>query len=87
MSDTVTLSGDPLNRIRQALQAAQHQVRAGQTALGGWHLEDALLEAEEAVSTALARINAAVEEDQDEAQDSSEAERRQRSWLPTYRAA
>jgi hypothetical protein len=85
--DMFSLSGDRLDRLRQALGVAVHQVRVAQDSGYGHHVEDALTEIEEAIGSHLARMEIAVEDDKADAEESGEAERERRSWFPRYRAA
>lgn len=87
MDDIVTLAGDPLARITQALQVAKHQLRLGQTALPGRHLEDALVDVEQAIADALARIRDAVDDDHADDEETGQADRQRQAWYSPYRAA
>jgi hypothetical protein len=86
VSDTFFLSGERLDRLRQALKVAGHQARVAQHGDYGRHLEDALAEIEEAISDHLARIENALEDDKAEAENSGEAERTRRAYFPHYEA-
>jgi hypothetical protein len=85
--DTVTLSGDPLERAQQVLDVARHQIRLGQNQTDNYHVEDALNDAEEAVDTARAEVGNAVEAIRDEEEESRAAERKRQKWRPVYRPA
>ena len=87
VSDTFFLSGDRLDRLRQALKVAGHQARVAQHPGYGRHVEDALAEIEDAISDHLAWIENAVEDDKAEAEYSGEAERTRRAYFPRYVAA
>jgi hypothetical protein len=84
--DAFTLSGDPINRARQALDFARHQVRVAQAA-ADWRLEEALTEAEEAIGEQLARIDGALADAEAEAEESGAAERQRRACYSRYQAA
>ena len=84
--DTFSLSGEHLDRLRQALKVARHQGRVAQTGGYGRHLEDTLTEIEEAISDHLARIENAVDDDQAEAEETGEAERERRAYYSRYEA-
>ena len=86
VSDTFLLSGERLDRLREALKVAGHQSRVAQHGGYGRHIEDALVEIEEAISDHLARIENALEDDKAEAEYSGEAERRRRANFPRYEA-
>ena len=86
VSDTFFLSGDRLDRLRQALKVAGHQARVAQHAGYGRHVADALAEIEEAVSDHLARIDNALDDDKAEAAALGEAERDRRAYFPHYEA-
>ncbi len=85
--DKFTLSGEHLDRLRQALQVAGHQARVAQHGGYGRNVEDALAEIEETIGTHLARIATALADDKAEAEDAGEAEWARRSWFSRYRAA
>jgi hypothetical protein len=87
VSDTFTLSGELLDRLRQALKVAAHQARLAQNADYGRNLVDALVETEELAADQLARLNAALDDDRAEAEDLGLAERQRRASYPLYRAA
>jgi hypothetical protein len=87
VSDTFTLSGEHLDRLRQALKVTRHQARAVQTSGYGRHVEDALIEIEEAITDHLARIENAIDDDKAEAEESGEAERARRAYFARYEAA
>ena len=69
VSDTFFLSGERLDRLRQALKVAGHQARVAQHGGYGRHVEDALAEIEEAITDHLARIENALEDDKAEAEE------------------
>ena len=84
VSDTFFLSGERLDRLRQALKVAGHQARVAQHDDYGRHVEDALVEIEEAITDHLARIENALEDDKAEAENSGEADRARRAYFPRY---
>ena len=86
VSDTFFLSGERLERLRQALKVAGHQARVAQHGGYGRHVEDALAEIEEAIIDHLARIENALEDDKAEAEESGEAERARRTYFSRYEA-
>jgi hypothetical protein len=86
-STRYALTGDPLDRIHQALAVAQQQVRAGQEVLDGRHLADALVEAEETLGDVAIGLRRAVDADKNDAEASGETERHRQAWYPVYRAA
>ena len=87
VSDTFSLSGERLERLRQALKMAGHKARVAQISGYGRHVEDALTEIEEVISDHLARIDNALDDDKAEAEESGEAERVRRAYFPRYQAA
>ena len=84
--DTFSLSGERLNRLRQALKVAGHQARIAQNGSYGHHVADALAEIEETIIDHLARIENALDDDKAEAEESGEAERSRRTYFPRYEA-
>ena len=86
-SDMFTLSGEHVDRLRQALQVVMHQARLAQGADYGRNLVDALAETEELVSAQLARLDGALEDDRAEAEEFGLADRQRRASYPLYRAA
>jgi len=86
VSDTFCLSGERLDRLRQALKVAEHQARVAQSSGYGRHVEDALVEIEEAIITHLARLETALDDDKAEAEESGTAERARRTYFPHYEA-
>jgi hypothetical protein len=87
VSDTFTLSGENIDRLRQALKVVAHQARLAQAADYGRNVVDALVETEELARDQLARIDGALEDDRAEAEDQGVAERQRRASFPLYRAA
>jgi hypothetical protein len=85
--DTRTLSGDLLHRLRQSLQIARQQAQAAHAGGYGRRVDDALTETEEAITAELARLAAAVSDDQADAEESGAAEQARQNWFPRYRAA
>ncbi len=86
-SDTVMLSGDPLDRAQQALEVARDQILRGQEETADYRVEDCLVEAEDAIATARARTAAAAEADREAAEDSGAADRQRRAERPIHRPA
>jgi hypothetical protein len=86
-SDTFSLSGEYLDRLRQVLQVASHQARVAQSGGYGRHVEDALVELEETLVAELMRIENALDDDKAEAEETGEAERERRSYFRRYQAA
>jgi hypothetical protein len=87
VSDTFTLSGSYVDRVRQALRVAEHQARVAQAGDHGRHVEDALIQIEETIRAQLAQLEAAFEDDRAEAEESGVAERDRHAWSPRYQAA
>ena len=87
VSDTFTLSGEHLDRLRQALKVVAHQARLAQNAGYGRNVEDALEETEELARSQAARLDNALDADEAEAEYSGEAERARRASYAIYRAA
>ena len=87
VSDTFTLSGQHLDRLRQALKVVAHQTQLARSAGYGRNLEDALAETEELVLRQMARLDDALDDDGAEAEYSGEAARARQASHPTYRAA
>ncbi len=83
--DSFTLSGECLDRLRQALKVAGQQARVAQDGYGR-HVADALAEIEESISDHLARIEIALEDDKAEAEESGVAERTRRAYFSHYAA-
>ena len=86
VSDTFTLSGERLERLRQVLKVAVHQAHAAQSSGYGRHVEDVLAEIEETIGDHLVRIEHALDDDKAEAEDSGEAERIRRTYFSRYEA-
>ena len=86
VSDTFFLSGECLDRLRQALKVTGHQARVAQHCGYGRHVEEALVEVEETITDYLARIDNAVDDDQAEAEVTGEAERERRAYYSRYEA-
>ena len=87
VSDMFTLSGEHVDRLRQALKVVAHQARLAQTADYGRNVVDALVEAEELAFAQLARLDDALDDDKAEAEEFGVAERQRRASYPLYRAA
>ena len=84
--DALTLSGDQFDRIDQVLLAASHQIKVGQAGADDYRIEDALIDAEEAVDLARARIADALQAVRQDQEESGEAEKERQSWRPAYNA-
>ena len=87
VSDMFTLSGEHIDRLRQALKVVAHQARLAQTADYGRNVVDALVETEELAFAQLARLDDALDDDKAEAEERGVAERQRRASFPLYRAA
>jgi hypothetical protein len=87
VSDMFTLTGEHVDRLRQALQVVAHQARLAQAADYGRNLVDALVETEEFAVAQLARLDDALDDDKAEAEELGIAERHRRASFPLYRAA
>jgi hypothetical protein len=85
--DPFYLSGETMDRFRQALTIARYQARIAQNGGYGRHTEDVLVEVEAEMAAYLTRIRGALDHDKAEAEESGEAERERQSWFPSYRAA
>jgi hypothetical protein len=87
VSDMFTLTGEHVDRLRQALKVVAHQARLAQGADYGRNLVDALVETEELALAQLARLDDALDDDKAEAEELGIAERHRRASYPLYRAA
>jgi hypothetical protein len=87
VSDTFTLSGEHIDRLRQALKVVVHQARLAQSADYGRNVVDALVETEELARDQLARLDGAVDDDRAEAEDLGVSERQRQASYPLHRAA
>jgi hypothetical protein len=87
VSDTFTLSGEQIDRLRQALNVVVHQARLAQAADYGRNLVDALVHTEEIACAQLARLDGALDDDMAEAEDVGVVERQRLASYPHYRAA
>jgi hypothetical protein len=87
VSDTFSLSGPPLQRLRQILELAEREARAAQNVASGRHVEDALAEVEQAIRADLARLENALDDDSSDAENAGDPGRVQRAWFPRYQAA
>ncbi len=81
------MSGEHIDRLRQALRVVAHQARLAQNADYGRNVVDALIEAEELAGAQLARLDGALDDDRAEAEDLGAAARQRRASYPLYRAA
>ncbi len=90
MTQTADLSAnspsDPLDRAIQLLGMAREELNRAHAGAGA-HLEDALVEAADAIDEQQAKITAARTADEDDVEATGEADRRRSAWFPTYRAA
>ena len=84
VSDTFFLTGERLDRLRQALTVAGQQARVAQDGGYGRYVEDALSEIEDSISDHLARIENALEDDKAEAEESGAAERAKAAYFSRY---
>ena len=82
-----TLSGEHVDRLRQALKVVAHQARLAQAEDYGRNVVDALVETEELALAQLARLDDALDDDKAEAEELGIAERHRRASYPLYRAA
>ena len=87
VSDMFMLSGESIDRLRQALKVVLHQARLAQHADYGRNVVDALTETEELACAQLARLDGALDDDKAEAEDLGLAERQRRASYSQYRAA
>jgi hypothetical protein len=85
-SDVLTLSGDQLGRVLQALEFASSQARMAEDSYGP-HVEQALIEIQDGISDYVARIRDAVADGLADAEANGEADRERRAWYPSYQAA
>ena len=85
VSDTFTLSGELLDRVRQALEIAANQIRVAEGGGYGRHVDDALIQAEEAINAQAVLLQDALDDDRAEAEELDSVTRQ--SWFPRYRAA
>ena len=85
--NTFTLSGEHIDRLRQALKVVVHQARLAQGADYGRNLIDALAETEELAADQLARLDSALDDDRTEAEELGLADRQRQASYPLYRAA
>jgi hypothetical protein len=79
--DTFTLTGDPENRVLDALRVAQHQVRLAQAGAAP-RMQDALAALEDALIDQIAWLENAGEDGLSDAEESGEAERERRAYYP-----
>ena len=87
VSDTFSLRGAPLQRLRQVLELAEREARAAQNSAPGRHVEDALSEVEQAIRADLVRLENALEDDRADAETTGDAEHARRAWFPRYQVA
>ena len=79
--DTFTLSGDDESRVRQLLVLTRQQVRLAQGPAFP-HMQDALVDLEDAISDHLAALDTAADDDRTEAEEAGETERERRAYFP-----
>jgi hypothetical protein len=79
--DTITLTGTYETRFAQLLRAARHQARLAQAGARP-RMQDALTELEDTLSEQLGSLESAADSDLADAEESGEAERIRKSWLP-----
>ena len=84
--DTLTLSGNQIDRIQQTLDVARHQIRLGQHETDNAQVEGALLDAEEADDTARARVADAVEAIRQDEEEAGQSEQKRQACRPIYRS-
>jgi len=84
--DLLTLEGDRLARVFQLLKLTQRCARLAGDA-GGSHLQDALVQLEDALSDQIAALEGALDDDKAEAEESGAAERERQAYYQHYRAA
>jgi hypothetical protein len=80
--DSFTLKGDSLTRAVAALRVARQQVRLALADTDSWRVEAALSEIEDEIGVHLSRIEAAVDDDAADREESGEAATRRQAWLP-----
>ncbi len=86
-AETITLTGNEIDKTQQILDAARQQVRTAWAETDEVRMEDALTEAEEAVDTARASVAQGLEAVQDDREASGEAEGEREKWRPNYHPA
>ena len=79
--DTFTLTGDPENRVLEALRVAQHQVRLAQGGAAP-RMQDALAALEDALSDQIAWLENAAEDALSDAEESWEVEHERHAYYP-----
>ena len=84
--DLLALEGDSLARVFQLLKLTQRCARLAEDT-GGSHLQDALVQLEDAISDQIATLEGALDDDKAEAEESGAAERERREYYQRYRAA
>jgi hypothetical protein len=87
VSDTFTLSGDNLDRLRQALDVVAHQANRARKAGYGARVDDVLTDIEELARDLPVRLGNALDDDMAEAEELGDADRNRRAWYPFHRAA
>jgi hypothetical protein len=84
---SAAFSGDLLQRVTRSLEFAREQLRRAQQESMGPHVDDTLIEADEAIGAQLADLARAMAADAAAREESGEADRERQTWFPTYRAA
>jgi hypothetical protein len=86
VANTVTLSGDHLNRISQLLGLARRYARA---AGDGYNInvQDALAELDDELGERIAALHRAEQDDRAMAEETGEAEQVRQAYFSHYRAA
>lgn len=84
--DLLTLEDDALDRVFQLLKLTQRCARLAGDADGS-HVQDALVQLEDAISDQIATLEAAVDDDKAAAEESGAAERERQAYYQRYRAA
>jgi hypothetical protein len=80
--DTITLSGDRIDRVQQGLDVARHQIGLGQHETADSRMEDALVNAEGEVNMARADVADAVDDIHDDREVAGEVERKRQKARP-----
>jgi hypothetical protein len=84
---TTEFAGDLLQRVTQSLEFAREQLWRAQQESMGAHVDDTLIDADEAIGEQLAKLDRALAADAAGREESGEADRERQAWFPTYRAA
>ena len=86
VADTVTLSGDHLNRINQLLRLARRYAHAAGAEYSA-NVQDALADLEDELGDRIAALHRAEQDDRAMAEESGEAEQARQAYFSRYRAA